>query len=158
MGKTQLTKALAHFLFDSPDAVTRFDMSEYSERHSVARLVGAPPGYVGYDEGGQLTEAVRRRPYSLLLLDEFEKAHRDVATLLLQACTPPHLAPRRTLHSAPCTLLPGTPAPQHHSTPAPPPFALHRHASAPLLQVLDEGHLTDSHGKRVDFRNTLAAS
>jgi ATP-dependent Clp protease ATP-binding subunit ClpB len=105
VGKTQLTKALAQFLFDSPDAVTRFDMSEYSERHSVARLVGAPPGYVGYDEGGQLTEAVRRRPYSLLLLDEFEKAHRDVATL--------------------------------------------------LLQVLDEGHLTDSHGKRVDFRNTL---
>jgi len=105
VGKTQLTKALAEFLFDSADAITRFDMSEYSERHSVARLVGAPPGYVGYDEGGQLTEAVRRRPYSLLLLDEFEKAHRDVATL--------------------------------------------------LLQVLDEGHLTDSHGKRVDFRNTL---
>ena len=105
VGKTQLTKALAEFLFDSADAVTRFDMSEYSERHSVARLVGAPPGYVGYDEGGQLTEAVRRRPYSLLLLDEFEKAHRDVATL--------------------------------------------------LLQLLDEGHLTDSHGKRVDFRNTL---
>merc|ERR1719159_1453713 len=84
--------------------MTRLDMSEYSERHSVARLVGAPPGYVGYDEGGQLTEAVRRRPYSLLLL-EFEKAHRDVATL--------------------------------------------------LLQVLDEGHLTDSHGKRVDFRSSL---
>mmetsp|Transcript_15476 Transcript_15476/g.49174 ORF Transcript_15476/g.49174 Transcript_15476/m.49174 type:complete len:524 (+) Transcript_15476:280-1851(+) len=105
VGKTHLCKALADFLFDSPDAVTRLDMSEFSERHAVSRLVGAPPGYVGYDEGGQLTEAVRRRPYTVLLLDEFEKAHREVATL--------------------------------------------------LLQVMDEGRLTDSQGKKVDFRNTL---
>ncbi|EOD36502.1 Hsp104 [Emiliania huxleyi CCMP1516] len=77
-------RASARFLFDSADAVTRLDMSEFSEKHAVSRLVGAPPGYVGYDEGGQLTEAVRRRPYSVLLLDEFEKAHREVATLLLQ--------------------------------------------------------------------------
>ena len=105
VGKTQLSKALAEFLFDSDAALTRLDMSEFSERHSVSRLVGAPPGYVGYDEGGQLTEAVRRRPYSVLLLDEFEKAHREVATL--------------------------------------------------LLQLMDEGHLTDSTGKRVDFRNAL---
>lgn len=105
VGKTHLCKALAEFLFDSADAVTRLDMSEFSEKHAVSRLVGAPPGYVGYDEGGQLTEAVRRRPYSVLLLDEFEKAHREVATL--------------------------------------------------LLQVLDEGRLTDSQGKTVDFRNTI---
>ena len=84
VGKTQLCKALAKQLFDSEEAVTRLDMTEYSERHSVSRLVGAPPGYVGYEEGGQLTEAVRRRPYSVILLDEFEKAHREVATLLLQ--------------------------------------------------------------------------
>jgi ATP-dependent Clp protease ATP-binding subunit ClpB len=84
VGKTQLCKALASQLFDSEEAMTRLDMSEYSERHSVSRLVGAPPGYVGYDEGGQLTEAVRRRPYAVVLLDEFEKAHREVATLLLQ--------------------------------------------------------------------------
>mmetsp|Transcript_13663 Transcript_13663/g.32655 ORF Transcript_13663/g.32655 Transcript_13663/m.32655 type:complete len:510 (-) Transcript_13663:306-1835(-) len=105
VGKTQLCKALAQQLFDSEEAVTRLDMSEFSEQHSVSRLVGAPPGYVGYDEGGQLTEAVRRRPYAIVLFDEFEKAHRDVSTL--------------------------------------------------LLQVMDEGQLTDSHGKRVDFRNTL---
>ena len=105
VGKTQLCKALAQQLFDTEDAVTRLDMTEYSERHSVSRLVGAPPGYVGYDEGGQLTEAVRRKPYSVVLLDEFEKAHREVATL--------------------------------------------------LLQVMDEGHLTDSQGTKVDFRSSL---
>jgi len=77
-------KALARQLFDTEEAVTRLDMTEYSERHSVSRLVGAPPGYVGYEEGGQLTEVVRRKPYSVVLLDEFEKAHREVATLLLQ--------------------------------------------------------------------------
>ena len=105
VGKTQLCKALAKQLFDTEEAVTRLDMTEYSERHAVSRLVGAPPGYVGYEEGGQLTEAVRRKPYSVVLLDEFEKAHREVATL--------------------------------------------------LLQVMDEGHLTDSQGKRVDFRSSL---
>lgn len=105
VGKTELCKALAQQLFDAESAMTRIDMSEYSERHSVSRLVGAPPGYVGYDEGGILTEAVRRRPYCVLLFDEFEKAHRDVGTL--------------------------------------------------LLQVLDDGQLTDSAGKRVSFANTL---
>jgi len=105
VGKTELCKALAQQLFDAEDAITRIDMSEYSERHSVSRLVGAPPGYVGYDEGGTLTEAVRRKPYCVLLFDEMEKAHRDVHTLLLSA--------------------------------------------------LDEGHLTDSQGKRVSFKNTL---
>ncbi|KAG8469694.1 hypothetical protein KFE25_006149 [Diacronema lutheri] len=105
VGKTELCKALAAQLFDTDAAITRLDMSEFSERHSVSRLVGAPPGYVGYDEGGALTEAVRRRPYSVLLFDEFEKAHRDVHTL--------------------------------------------------LLQVLDEGQLTDSHSKRVSFANCL---
>ena len=105
VGKTQLCKALAGELFDSEEAVTRIDMTEYSERHSVSRLVGAPPGYVGYEEGGQLTEAVRRKPYSVVLLDEFEKAHKEVATL--------------------------------------------------LLQVMDDGHLTDSQGKKVDFRSTI---
>ena len=105
VGKTELCKQLARVLFDSPNAVTRIDMSEYMERHSVSRLIGAPPGYVGYEEGGQLTEAVRRRPYSVVLFDEFEKAHRDVSLL--------------------------------------------------LLQLLDEGFLTDSQGVRVDFRNTI---
>jgi len=105
VGKTQLCKALAAQLFDSEEAVTRLDMTEYSESHSVSRMVGSPPGYVGYDEGGQLTEAVRRRPYAVVLLDEFEKAHRTVATT--------------------------------------------------LLQVMDEGQLTDSKGTKVDFRNTL---
>ncbi|HOZ57499.1 MAG TPA: AAA family ATPase, partial [Nakamurella multipartita] len=105
VGKTELAKALADFLFDDPRAMVRIDMSEYSEKHSVARLVGAPPGYVGYDEGGQLTEAVRRRPYSVILLDEVEKAHPDVFDI--------------------------------------------------LLQVLDDGRLTDGQGRTVDFRNTL---
>ena len=105
VGKTELCKQLARVLFDSPSAITRIDMSEYMEKHSVSRLIGAPPGYVGYEEGGQLTEAVRRRPYSVILFDEFEKAHRDVSLL--------------------------------------------------LLQVLDEGFLTDSQGVRVDFRNTI---
>ena len=84
VGKTELTKALAAFLFDSSDALIRLDMSEFMEKHSVARLIGAPPGYVGYDEGGYLTEAVRRRPYSVILLDEIEKAHPDVFNILLQ--------------------------------------------------------------------------
>src|SRR5690606_37857982 len=84
VGKTELAKALAAFLFDDDAAMVRIDMSEYMEKHSVARLIGAPPGYVGYDEGGQLTEAVRRRPYSVVLLDEIEKAHTDVFNLLLQ--------------------------------------------------------------------------
>jgi ATP-dependent Clp protease ATP-binding subunit ClpB len=104
-GKTELAKALADFLFDDERAIVRIDMSEYSEKHSVARLVGAPPGYVGYDEGGQLTEAVRRRPYSVVLLDEVEKAHPEVFDI--------------------------------------------------LLQVLDDGRLTDGQGRTVDFRNTI---
>src|SRR5690606_14858670 len=84
VGKTELAKALSEFLFNDENAMTRIDMSEYQERHSVSRLVGAPPGYVGYDEGGQLTEAVRRKPYSVVLLDEIEKAHPDVYNILLQ--------------------------------------------------------------------------
>ena len=105
VGKTELTKALANFLFDTDDAMVRVDMSEFMEKHSVARLIGAPPGYVGYEEGGYLTEAVRRRPYSVILLDEIEKAHPDVFNV--------------------------------------------------LLQVLDDGRLTDGHGRTVDFRNTV---
>ena len=105
VGKTELTKALAAFLFDDDQAMVRIDMSEYMEKHAVARLIGAPPGYVGYEEGGALTEAVRRRPYQVVLFDEIEKAHPDVFNV--------------------------------------------------LLQVLDEGRLTDSHGRTVDFRNTI---
>jgi ATP-dependent Clp protease ATP-binding subunit ClpB len=105
VGKTELAKALADFLFDDERAMIRLDMSEYGEKHTVARLVGAPPGYIGYDEGGQLTEAVRRRPYSVILLDEIEKAHPEVFDV--------------------------------------------------LLQVLDDGRLTDGHGRTVDFRNTI---
>ncbi len=105
VGKTELTKALAEFLFDSEDSLIRIDMSEFMEKHSVARLIGAPPGYVGYEEGGYLTEAVRRKPYSVILLDEVEKAHPDVFNV--------------------------------------------------LLQVLDDGRLTDGHGRTVDFRNTV---
>jgi ATP-dependent Clp protease ATP-binding subunit ClpB len=105
VGKTELTKALAEFLFDDESAVTRLDMSEYMEKHSVSRMIGAPPGYVGYDEGGALTEAVRRRPYQAVLFDEVEKAHPDVFNV--------------------------------------------------LLQVLDDGRLTDGQGRTVDFRNTL---
>ncbi len=105
VGKTELTKALASFLFDTEEAMVRIDMSEFMEKHSVARLIGAPPGYVGYEEGGYLTEAVRRKPYSVVLLDEVEKAHPDVFNV--------------------------------------------------LLQVLDDGRLTDGHGRTVDFRNTV---
>jgi ATP-dependent Clp protease ATP-binding subunit ClpB len=105
VGKTELARSLADFLFDDERAVIRIDMSEYQERHSVSRLIGAPPGYVGYDEGGQLTEAVRRRPYSVVLLDEIEKAHQDAFNV--------------------------------------------------LLQLLDEGRLTDGQGRTVDFRNTV---
>jgi len=105
VGKTELAKALASYLFDDERAMVRIDMSEYGEKHSVSRLVGAPPGYVGYDEGGQLTEAVRRRPYSVILLDEVEKAHPDVFDV--------------------------------------------------LLQVLDDGRLTDGRGRTVDFRNAI---
>jgi len=105
VGKTELTKALANFMFDTDDAMVRLDMSEFMEKHSVARLIGAPPGYVGYEEGGYLTEAVRRRPYSVILLDEVEKAHPDVFNV--------------------------------------------------LLQVLDDGRLTDGQGRTVDFRNTV---
>jgi ATP-dependent Clp protease ATP-binding subunit ClpB len=105
VGKTELTKALAEFLFDSEDAMVRLDMSEFMEKHSVARLIGAPPGYVGYEEGGYLTEAIRRKPYSVVLLDEIEKAHADVFNV--------------------------------------------------LLQVLEDGRLTDGHGRTVDFRNTV---
>jgi ATP-dependent Clp protease ATP-binding subunit ClpB len=105
VGKTELAKALAEFLFDDERAIIRVDMSEYSERHSVARLVGAPPGYVGYEQGGQLTESVRRRPYCVVLLDEVEKAHPEVFDV--------------------------------------------------LLQVLDDGRLTDGQGRTVDFRNTI---
>ena len=105
VGKTELCKALANFLFDTEDNMVRIDMSEFMEKHSVARLVGAPPGYVGYEEGGYLTEAVRRKPYSVILLDEVEKAHPDVFNI--------------------------------------------------LLQVLDDGRLTDGQGRTVDFRNTV---
>ena len=103
-----MAKALADYLFDDESAMTRIDMSEYQERHSVSRLIGAPPGYVGYDEGGQLTEAVRRKPYSVILLDEIEKAHPDTFNI--------------------------------------------------LLQVLDEGRLTDNKGRVADFRNTIIIS
>ena len=105
VGKTELCKSLAEFLFDTQDALIRIDMSEFMEQHSVARLIGAPPGYVGYEEGGRLTEAVRRRPYSVVLFDEMEKAHPDVSNV--------------------------------------------------LLQVLDDGRLTDGHGRTVDFTNTI---
>jgi ATP-dependent Clp protease ATP-binding subunit ClpB len=105
VGKTELAKALAEFLFDDENNMVRIDMSEYQERHSVSRLVGAPPGYVGYDEGGQLTEAVRRKPYSVILLDEIEKAHPDVFNI--------------------------------------------------LLQVLDDGRLTDNKGRVANFKNTI---
>jgi ATP-dependent Clp protease ATP-binding subunit ClpB len=105
VGKTELTKALAEFLFDDPAAMVRIDMSEFMEKHAVARLIGAPPGYVGYEEGGVLTEAVRRRPYQVILFDEVEKAHGDVFNV--------------------------------------------------LLQVLDDGRLTDGQGRTVDFANTL---
>jgi ATP-dependent Clp protease ATP-binding subunit ClpB len=105
VGKTELARALAEFLFDDERAMIRLDMSEYMERHAVARMIGAPPGYVGYEEGGQLTEAVRRRPYSVVLLDEVEKAHADVFNV--------------------------------------------------LLQILDDGRLTDGKGRTVDFRNTV---
>jgi ATP-dependent Clp protease ATP-binding subunit ClpB len=105
VGKTELARALAEFMFDSEQAMIRIDMSEFMEKHSVARLIGAPPGYVGYDEGGYLTEAVRRRPYSVILFDEIEKAHPDVFNI--------------------------------------------------LLQILDDGRLTDGHGRTVDFKNTV---
>jgi ATP-dependent Clp protease ATP-binding subunit ClpB len=105
VGKTELARALAEYLFDDERAIVRVDMSEYQERHTVSRLVGAPPGYVGYEEGGQLTEAVRRRPYSVVLLDEIEKAHADVFNI--------------------------------------------------LLQLLDDGRLTDGHGRTVNFRNAI---
>ena len=105
VGKTELARALAEFLFDDEKAMIRIDMSEYQEKHTVARLLGAPPGYVGYEEGGQLTEAVRRKPYCVILFDEIEKAHPDVFNV--------------------------------------------------LLQVLDDGRLTDGQGRTVDFKNTL---
>ena len=105
VGKTELAKSLAEILYDDEQNIVRIDMSEYQEQHSVSRLIGAPPGYVGYDEGGQLTEAVRRRPYSVILLDEIEKAHPDTFNI--------------------------------------------------LLQLLDEGRLTDSKGRTADFRNTI---
>jgi ATP-dependent Clp protease ATP-binding subunit ClpB len=105
VGKTELARALAEFLFDDERAMVRIDMSEYQEKHTVSRVVGAPPGYIGYDEGGQLTEAIRRRPYSVVLFDEIEKAHSDVFNL--------------------------------------------------LLQILDDGRLTDGHGRTVDFRNSV---
>ena len=105
VGKTELCKKMANFLFSTESAVVRFDMSEFQEKHTISRLIGSPAGYIGYDDAGQLTEAVRRKPYAVLLFDEFEKAHRDISSL--------------------------------------------------LLQVLDEGFLTDAQGHRVDFRNTL---
>ena len=105
VGKTYLVQKLAEFMFGSEESMIRIDMSEFMDRHTVARLVGAPPGYVGYDEGGQLTEAVRRRSYSVILLDEIEKAHPEVFNI--------------------------------------------------LLQIFDDGHLTDAKGRRVDFRNTV---
>ena len=105
VGKTELSRALAEFLFDDENAMIRIDMSEYMEKHTVARLIGAPPGYVGYEEGGQLSEAVRRKPYSVVLFDEIEKAHQDVFNV--------------------------------------------------LLQVLDDGRITDGQGRTVDFKNTV---
>ena len=105
VGKTELAKALAWFLFDDEEALVRMDMSEYGERHTTSRLIGAPPGYVGYEEGGQLTEAVRRRPYQVILFDEIEKAHPDVWNT--------------------------------------------------LLQILDDGRLTDGQGRTTDFRNAV---
>jgi ATP-dependent Clp protease ATP-binding subunit ClpB len=105
VGKTEVCKALAEFLFDDESNLVRIDMSEYMEKHSVARLIGAPPGYIGYEQGGELTEAIRRRPYAVILFDEVEKAHRDVFNI--------------------------------------------------LLQVLDDGHLTDSQGRKVDFKNSI---
>jgi ATP-dependent Clp protease ATP-binding subunit ClpB len=107
VGKTELAKSLAHQLFNDERAMVRYDMSEYMEKHSVSRLVGAPPGYVGYDQGGQLTEAIRRRPYSVILFDEIEKAHPDVFNI--------------------------------------------------LLQLLDDGRLTDGQGRTVNFRNTVVS-
>merc|ERR1712127_950476 len=105
VGKTELCKALAQFMFDTEEAIIRIDMSEYMEKHTVSRLVGAPPGYVGYDQGGQLTEAVRRNPHSVILFDEVEKAHEDVLNI--------------------------------------------------LLQIMDEGSLTDGKGRTVSFKNTI---
>ena len=105
VGKTELVKTLAADLFDSPETLIRLDMSEFMEKHSVSRIIGSPPGYVGYDEAGQLTEKIRRRPYSVVLFDEIEKAHPDVLNI--------------------------------------------------LLQILDNGEITDSHGKKVDFANTI---
>src|SRR5699024_9933762 len=105
VGKTELAKSLAHELFGSKDAMVRIDMSEYMEKHSTSRLIGSPPGYVGYDEAGQLTEQVRRNPYSLILVDEVEKAHPDVLNM--------------------------------------------------FLQILDDGHLTDAQGRRVNFKETI---
>jgi ATP-dependent Clp protease ATP-binding subunit ClpB len=126
VGKTELTKALAEFLFDDETAMTRIDMSEYMERFSVSRLIGAPPGYVGYDEGGTLTESIRRRPYQVFLLDEVEKAHRDVHNLLLQVLDEGHLTDSYVLVS----LLPFTPA-------------------------LISASFCYRHGRKVDFRNTI---
>ena len=105
MGKTELVKVLSHELFDTPDALIRLDMSEFMEKHSVSRIIGSPPGYVGYDEAGQMTEKVRRKPYSVILFDEIEKAHPDVMNI--------------------------------------------------LLQILDEGKITDAHGRVVNFENTI---
>jgi len=105
VGKTELARALAEFLFDDERAIVRVDMSEYMEKHTVSRLIGAPPGYVGYEEGGQLTEAVKRKPYAVILLDEIEKAHPDIFNV--------------------------------------------------LLQILDDGRLTDGHGRTIDFKNTV---
>ncbi len=99
VGKTELAKALAEFLFDDEQAIIRIDMSEYQERHTVARLIGAPPGYIGYDEGGQLTEAVRRRAYSCVLFDEIEKAHSDVFNVLLQVLDEGHLTDSKGTNS-----------------------------------------------------------
>ena len=105
VGKTELVKVLADDLFDSPESLIRLDMSEYMEKHAVSRLIGSPPGYVGYDEAGQLTEKIRRRPYSVILLDEIEKAHPDILNI--------------------------------------------------LLQILDDGRITDAHGRQVNFENTV---
>ena len=105
MGKTELVKVLSQELFDTPETLIRLDMSEFMEKHSVSRIIGSPPGYVGYDEAGQVTEKVRRRPYSVLLFDEIEKAHPDVMNI--------------------------------------------------LLQILDEGRITDAHGRTVNFENTV---
>jgi ATP-dependent Clp protease ATP-binding subunit ClpB len=143
VGKTELCKALAEFMFDTEESMIRIDMSEFMEKHSVARLIGAPPGYVGYEEGGYLTEAVRRRPYSVILLDEVEKAHHDVFNILLQVLEEGGYLTEAVRRRPYSVILLDEVEKAHHDV-----FNI-------LLQVLDDGRLTDGHGRTVDFRNTV---